>query len=305
MSVDMFAFLSTKSVDSILSTHPNRLFSSAGCGTIPSAWASWWAWAGDVEGPADNVGRTHTVDAAEPKWLLVMRYYSQKKEDNDSAWLSIPDEVQSLVDAARRMQVSREMDEIALHAPTLDMQSRRGLSNMSVASEERILGMSPKKAHEILRMSAYLSKLLATSPEIVKIEHAVDVGAGQAYLSRAMRDRLGLDVLALDWSDVQSKGAARRETMGPKKRKKALEHPTKPCDVTLDVANEDIRPRAQTHESYGSLAYKILEIRSDSLLRAVDEWSEEMRTPRLSGCSPLPMLFVALHACGSLTPNIL
>lgn len=120
-----------------------------------------------------------------------------------------------------------------------------------------------------------------------------------------MRDRLGLDVLALDWSDVQSKGAARRETMGPKKRRKALEHPTKPCDVTLDVANEDIRPRAQTHESYGSLAYKILEIRSDSLLRAVDEWSEEIRTPRLSGCSPLPMLFVALHACGSLTPNIL
>ena len=39
--------------------------------------------------------------------------------------------------------------------------------------------MSPKKAHEIVHMSAYLSALLSTSTELAEIEHAVDVGAGQ------------------------------------------------------------------------------------------------------------------------------
>lgn len=220
--------------------------------------------------------------------------------------------------------------------------------------------MSPKKAHEIVRMSAYLSKLLAASPELVEVEHAVDVGAGQvrelflrapcmhgvlclsdgsrplslpyfqivrrcpwiiplilspnsladpfakqAYLSRAMRDQLGLHVLALDWSDVQSKGASRREMMGPKKWKNAQKNRTKPSDVAFDATNEATEPKSKIHESKGSLAYKILKVRSDSLLRAVDEWSEEMRMTQVSNDSPPPMLFVALHACGSLTPNLL
>ena len=46
-------------------------------------------------------------------------------------------------------------------------------------------------------------------PELVSSH--VDSPTSQAYLSRALRDRLGLHVLALDWSTIQSDGAIRRE----------------------------------------------------------------------------------------------
>jgi hypothetical protein len=40
-------------------------------------------------------------------------------------------------------------------------------------------GMSPKKQHEVERMASYLAALLASTPELGRIQHAVDVGAGQ------------------------------------------------------------------------------------------------------------------------------
>ena len=120
-----------------------------------------------------------------------------------------------------------------------------------------------------------------------------------------MRDQLGLHVLALDWSDVQSKGAARREAMGPKKRNKDPLRPTKPSGASSDATRESVEPPMRSPECQGSLLYRTLEIRSDSLLCAVDQWAEEMRAMHGPHCSSLPTLFVALHACGSLTPNLL
>ncbi|TFY57015.1 hypothetical protein EVJ58_g7281 [Rhodofomes roseus] len=180
-------------------------------------------------------------------------------------------------------------------------------SQAPTSSQDRMFGMSPKKAHEITRMSGFVAQFLLSSPELASLRHAVDVGAGQAYLSRAMRDELGLHVLALDWSDVQSKGAARRENIGPKKRKKA---PGRPADgPSSDEKKADSSTGGGVLDEHGapkgSLTYKTLEIRSDSLLSAVDEWAEEMQGTREADAPPLPMLFVALHACGSLTPNVL
>ncbi|KZT67082.1 hypothetical protein DAEQUDRAFT_673865 [Daedalea quercina L-15889] len=312
MSADIHAFLSSPHVVSLLSRHPNR-FSSSTAFYVPPEWASWWAWAGESQGlPSSTAGRhTDSHGVSEPTWLLILRYYARVRErEQDSAWLLIPDDARSLVDAARRMQVSRVLDEPVLYLGTADGFAHRRAPSPVSSSEDRILGMSPKKAHEIIRMSAYISKLLSSSPVLADVKHVVDIGAGQAYLSRAIRDELGLHVLALDWSDVQSKGAARRETIGHKKRKKV------PDDLTTGAAIGDVgevigvRKGSQTSEdgSKGSLTYKTLEIRSDSLLRAVDEWAEEMRANQESGSTSgesLPTLFVALHACGSLTLNLL
>lgn len=66
--------------------------------------------------------------------------------------------------------------------PKHDIRADLGPSRTVTQSEEKILGMSPKKAHEIVRMSAYLSTLLSTSPELVEVIHAVDVGAGQVSI---------------------------------------------------------------------------------------------------------------------------
>ena len=93
-----------------------------------------------------------------------------------------------------------------------------------------------------------------------------------------MRDDLGLHVLALDWSDVQSEGAKRRE----KSKKKVSK--AKPSE---EAARN------------GSLSYETIPIDPRSLNEAVHNWiaSEEGED--------VPVLFVALHACGSLTLDIL
>lgn len=97
-------------------------------------------------------------------------------------------------------------------------------------------------------------------------------------MSRALRDELGLHVLALDWSNIQSEGAKRREESKKKVSKgKAPDQPSRG----------------------GSLTYKTLPINPRSLHEAIDEWisSED-------GEKEVPILFVALHACGSLTLDI-
>ncbi|KAH9922652.1 methyltransferase domain-containing protein [Fomitopsis serialis] len=306
MSADIYDFLSSPQVDSILLTHPNRLFSSTEF-CVPSEWSSWWNWAGLEEDELSG-----------PKWLLLLRYYARSQDGNQAQdWISIPEELKSIIDRARRMQVSREMDGpvVLSVSPSTSVlalvghdQDSEAPSKTPVRSEDRIFGMSPKKAHEIIRMSSFLSKFLSSSPQLASVKHAVDVGAGQAYLSRAMRDKLGLHVLALDWSDVQSKGAVRRETIGPKKWKRrssrSANDPVSDANMTGESQNG---PPACEHAKTGTLTYKTLEIRSDSLLCAVNEWAEEVLATQGSDASspPVPMLFVALHACGSLTPNVL
>lgn len=94
-------------------------------------------------------------------------------------------------------------------------------------------------------------------------------------MSRALRDNLGLHVLALDWSDVQSKGAARR-------------------DVHSGSSGS-------THSTLkGSLTYLTIPITPVTLLTATDNWLEKIG----SDPTTTPVLFVALHACGSLTLDI-
>ncbi|KAF7799383.1 hypothetical protein EIP86_010615 [Pleurotus ostreatoroseus] len=156
--------------------------------------------------------------------------------------------------------------------------------------------MSPKKTHEVQAMTAYTSRLLSSLDQRgTSIRHVVDVGAGQpymshsavdgtsstnldvrvAYVTRALRDELGLDILAVDWSLVQTEGAARRE---------------------------DAQPNTATEEhSKGSLTYKTLSIDKASLLAVTDEWSSRVGPAP----PPLPVLLLALHACGSLTLDVL
>lgn len=104
----------------------------------------------------------------------------------------------------------------------------------------------------------------------------------QAYLSRALRDKLGLHVLALDWSHIQSEGAQRREKVKEK--------------VSKSKRTEDA-PQS------GSLSYETLLINPRTLQQAVDSWIAKFATTeQLTG--KVPVLFVALHACGSLTLDI-
>ena len=82
-----------------------------------------------------------------------------------------------------------------------------------------------------------------------------------------------MHVLALDSSATQAKGAQRQGS-----HSKAL-------------------------GSQGSLTYQIATITPNSLLKLVDEWITDLSPA--TELYPPPVVFVALHACGSLATDIL
>lgn len=140
-------------------------------------------------------------------------------------------------------------------------------------------------------MSTYIHSLLReTGTQDLRV---VDVGAGQGYLTRAiagMLDGEGTKVLALDWDGAQTSGAERRARKETSRKEDGIEE---------------------------KIAHKTIHITPDTLLSTVDEWvqSDTTLSPNQpysrgtseygSGATPVPVLFVGLHACGSLTPDIL
>lgn len=93
-----------------------------------------------------------------------------------------------------------------------------------------------------------------------------------------------MHVLALDWSTVQSDGAVRRENT----KKKG-----------------DKRQKAEGNQlPQGSLTYETLSINPESLIEVVDKWLAISEAASPEEKRRIPVLFVALHACGSLTLDI-
>ncbi|KAF8208594.1 methyltransferase domain-containing protein, partial [Mycena galopus ATCC 62051] len=138
-------------------------------------------------------------------------------------------------------------------------------------------GMSPKKAHEVTQSVAYISNLLhslGVDPSNVRI---VDIGAGQGYLTRALQVHLGTrHLLALDSSEIQTQGAQRwQERTGV----------------------------------VGAITQKNIHITPTTLRESIDEWIEDIsrqeKTAAGTAADPASVLLVALHACGSLTPDLL
>ncbi|KAH7925888.1 hypothetical protein BV22DRAFT_1104685 [Leucogyrophana mollusca] len=198
--------------------------------------------------------------------------------------------------------------------------------------------MSPKKEHEVDRMSAYISSLL-NSRSRHKLEHVIDVGSGQGYLSRALQ-RLGLHILALDFNELQTSGAERwrakatiRNARQVPRRNPAVSEDltggSTPHDPELTLASTvvnqtpEMKPTELPRTQKGSLTHKTIRITPQSLDLSIQDWlladgpesatsigtvqsKKDAAYPQADGSSkPIPVLFVALHACGSLTPDIL
>ena len=143
-------------------------------------------------------------------------------------------------------------------------------------------GMSPKKLHEVQRMATYVKDLVDGVFEKFRPRgrlHIVDVGAGQGYLTRALGYLFpDARLLALD--------ADHGQTMGAEKR--AQDRKDRKVDAVTDGLNKRIHHRTVL-------------ITPSSLLDSVDAWVKEGENRE----EPVPVLFVALHACGSLTPDML
>ncbi|KAG1522448.1 hypothetical protein G6F51_014604 [Rhizopus arrhizus] len=75
--------------------------------------------------------------------------------------------------------------------------------------------MSDKKIHEV-RLMSQLIKDVADKQGITSV---IDLGSGQGYLSRALAYDYGLEVLAVDMSEIQTKGAIRFDEKAKKQTK--------------------------------------------------------------------------------------
>lgn len=99
------------------------------------------------------------------------------------------------------------------------------------------IGMSPKKSHEVSRMSSYIIELSVRISKLLgrNVKHIVDVGAGQGHLSRALHEiplmchnevqvsSGPIHVLALDSSPSRVNGAKNRVERFDKKSKSSSE----------------------------------------------------------------------------------
>jgi protein-L-isoaspartate O-methyltransferase len=132
--------------------------------------------------------------------------------------------------------------------------------------------MTPKKQHEIARFLDYLVHLddlgIGTS-----VRHAIDLGAGRGYLSRALADRaVGMDVLAVDYEDKVTQRAR----------------------GIIELSSRKTLPVEEGEERYGVLEHVTAFLDRESVRALLEEWNGEREK-----------LLVALHACGDLTVEVL
>jgi hypothetical protein len=165
--------------------------------------------------------------------------------------------------------------------------------------------MSPKKAHEVFRLASLIRDVAscdsspsqldfssASTPPVVS--RVVDAGAGQGYISRELAyptqsegsHFVGMEVLALEYNEIQLKGARRRDKNSPK-----------PPSIKGD-GEEQLR---------GSIVYRRVWISTESLANEIDLWISQQlsRPPSIAAHPPYPIMFTGLHTCGSLTSTVL
>ncbi|TRM61166.1 methyltransferase domain-containing protein [Schizophyllum amplum] len=250
-------FLSTEFVDTLLRTHPNDN------GNIPESWASWWAWAGSA---ASCVSSSH-VSAA--PWMRLLEYYCSGTQTPTALQrvnirpfeyqdADIPEQLRVFIEKLRQLSLDRTPIDIhgQWHAvPTIQASA---------------VGMSPKKSHEVFRMTAYVASFIRGCGIDPATACIVDVGAGQGYLTRTLQLHIQCrGILALDGDDAQTAGAKKWE------KKLCIED---------------------------SVTHRTIWITPMNLIETVDQWAADLQR---ADDESMPVFFVALHACGSLTPTIL
>lgn len=132
-------------------------------------------------------------------------------------------------------------------------------------------GMSDKKVHEV----KFMSQLIKDVADERGITSAIDLGSGQGYLSRALAFDYGLEVLAVDMSEIQTQGAVRFD-------KKALK--------SQGIKEED-------EERQPNLKHVTEKITPENISQVLAKWSPESSEDK-------KWLVTGLHTCGDLSPMI-
>jgi Methyltransferase domain len=280
-------FLASPLVSSLLECHPNDI---AICGPRRQ-WEPWWKWAA----------------SGKARWKLLIPGWGSTSPDTVS---DVPDEIKLILETVDQLTLPR----------TLNL-------NLIPEGHVPLRGMSPKKAHEVSQMSTFIQSVLSRAE--TDIRHIVDIGAGQVghvvlcralvlmvrlvhdcqgYLSRALSSfPMSMNVIALDSSEVQTKGAERRSSnLQRKLAKTALKSGAECCTSDMPENLHTRTPAAcgdpstMSSVTNGSLTHERISITPQTLHSTVSRWISGQST-----CQTTPVMLVALHACGTLTPDIL
>ncbi|KAL5529577.1 hypothetical protein ACEPAG_5562 [Sanghuangporus baumii] len=278
----LLELISNQSATSIYNTHPNTLGAlliDEKSFPIPPEWDDWWAWSGEQEDSwSALVMMNHSVG-------IPGKYNPDigNQDVSQSVTNGLPESLNRLLLDAKTLSLPRQTN--------LEQSSRSDSLSMSRTR------MSPKKFHEVSRMTSYVLNLLDTLHKQYgsEVRHVVDIGAGQGYLSRALCDARNLHVLALDSSQNQTESSYRNSQKS--KSNGTLTHRT----IWLGEG-----PSFKSHPGFKGSEVE----NSKGLENVIDAWMNafnERDESRISGNErkPDPVVFVALHACGSLTPSIL
>lgn len=178
---ELTTFLVSQACQDLLGAHPNHTPSRTF--RCPSSWLPWWTWAADP------------TTTSERKWLVLWRYYvsgARDRLEDHPDFAQIPAPLRTFVDSARRLQLNRTPGEDAAppgvavvgedHPRSFPVPGKTPAPNANVHTH----GMSPKKAHEVLAMTAYTSRLLSSlMRQGTSVRHVVDIGAGQVRVLRS------------------------------------------------------------------------------------------------------------------------
>jgi hypothetical protein len=140
-------------------------------------------------------------------------------------------------------------------------------------SKHILTGMSGKKIHEVELMSEAIHEV-ATERGISSV---IDLGSGQGYLSRALAFDYNLEVLAVDMSEIQTKGAIKFDNRAIKIQNKKKE-----------IKEEDkVSPKLQ---------HVTEKITPENISQVLARWSPDSAEE--------DWLVTGLHTCGDLSPMI-
>ncbi|CAE6538215.1 unnamed protein product [Rhizoctonia solani] len=259
---ELKAFLISPLVESLILAHPNEVAIEGGMNSIGESDGHWWDWVARV----DSGNRAALIDS------LVHSASDQTTH--------------------RDMELHPSLGQLISHTTQLRLPRASDIHGVDPTPTERCgAGMSPKKAHEVNRLSSLIDRIYSTSIRDPN-RLIVDVGAGQGYLSHRLAQHPGTHVLALDGDEGQTEGATLRgQGLSHAERQRVRNREDHPTD-DRDTNSRLVAP----------VTHRTLFITSDSLLHAVDEWIGSLDNPE---ALPRPVLVTGLHACGSLTPAVL
>lgn len=155
---DLIHFLASPLVVSIFQYHPNYVAAHG----PPKEWSDWWDWAANRP----------------DQWIGLVRLAGVQTSDIVELG-DAPASLRELLHQIRILSLPRRSDP--------DSETAR----MYAATRGHLtFGMSPKKVHEVLRMSAFVWDLVQP-----RTKHIVDVGAGQVRLCTHERNTININLL--------------------------------------------------------------------------------------------------------------